>query len=182
METRGRKKAITEPAPPARDPRDVETIEGLQQRIQELDFQQLQQDSPAEEAETEPTVWDDGSENVNPFGGGNHRFHGEHHDNPLLTKETESEPIILDIEDEDEEYPFINKYPSFQEEPIVLVKEESCPVYDTDNEKEESMLVYDTDIEDAIEEEERFVGKGGFGGKEDNIEDVIVVANDLCSS
>ncbi|GKA60889.1 hypothetical protein Tco_0760296 [Tanacetum coccineum] len=41
--------------------------------------------------------------------------------------------------------------------------------------------VYDTDIEDIIEEEE-FVGKGGFDGEEDNIEDVVVVANDLCSS
>nr|GEV70910.1 hypothetical protein [Tanacetum cinerariifolium] len=43
---------------------------------------------------------------------------------------------------------------------------------------EESMLVYNTDIEDAIEEEE-FVRKEGFNGEEDNIEDVIVVANDL---
>ncbi|GKA47500.1 hypothetical protein Tco_0740383, partial [Tanacetum coccineum] len=48
--------------------------------------------------------------------------------------------------------------------------------------EEESMLVYDTDIEDVIEEEEGFVGKRGFGGEEDNIEDVVVVANDLCSS
>ncbi|GJW17754.1 retrovirus-related pol polyprotein from transposon TNT 1-94 [Tanacetum coccineum] len=42
--------------------------------------------------------------------------------------------------------------------------------------------VYDTDIEDVIEEEEGFIGKGTFGGEEDNIEDVVVVANDLCSS
>ncbi|GJR75482.1 hypothetical protein Tco_0087847 [Tanacetum coccineum] len=67
------------------------------------------------------------------------------------------------------------------EEPIVLVEEESCLVYYTDNEKEESMLVYDIDIEDVIEEEERFVGKGGLGREEDNIEDVVLVANDLCS-
>ncbi|GJT47986.1 hypothetical protein Tco_0974143 [Tanacetum coccineum] len=119
------------------------------------------------------------TEDVNPFGGGNPGFHDNHYDNPLLTKETESEPIIWDIGDEEEEYPFVNKYPSFQEEPIVLVEEESCPVYDTDNEEEESMPVYDTDIEDVIEEEEGFVGKGGFGGEEDNIEDVVVVANDL---
>ncbi|GJY97860.1 reverse transcriptase domain-containing protein [Tanacetum coccineum] len=39
MYTRGRKKAEAEPAPPARDPRDVETIERLQQRIQELKLQ-----------------------------------------------------------------------------------------------------------------------------------------------
>ncbi|GKC67782.1 hypothetical protein Tco_1100380 [Tanacetum coccineum] len=168
-------------------------------------------------------------------------FHGEHHDNPLLTKETESERIILwDIGDEEEDYPFVNKYLSFQEEPIMLVEEELCLVYDTDNEedaepapkydfdgvedevvyadyeeasifdddryeeeivsgdvgkglvdnypnfqedennmsflgvvlgvKEESMPVYDTDIEDVIVEEK------------DSIKDVVVVANDLCSS
>ncbi|GKD32831.1 hypothetical protein Tco_1248340, partial [Tanacetum coccineum] len=131
------------------DPRDVK-ITSLKQRIQELEFPQLQQDSLAEEAETE-------------------------------SNETELEPIIWDIGDEEEEYPFVNKYPSFQEEPIVLVEEESCLLYEIDNEEEESMPVYDTDIEDVIEEEEGFVSKGGFGGEEDNIEDVVVVANDLCS-
>ncbi|GKE44834.1 hypothetical protein Tco_1472118 [Tanacetum coccineum] len=44
------------------------------------------------------------------------------------------------------------------------------------------MPVYDTDIEDVIEEEEVFIEKGRFGGKEDNIEDVVVMANDLYSS
>ncbi|GJX09190.1 exocyst complex component SEC15A-like protein isoform X1 [Tanacetum coccineum] len=92
----------------------------------------------------------------------------------LLAEET--------LGDEEEEYPFVNKYPSFQEEPIVLVEEESCPVYETDNEEEESMPVYDTDIEDVIEEEEGFVQKGGFGGEEDSIEDIVAVANDICSS
>ncbi|GKF03216.1 hypothetical protein Tco_0030139, partial [Tanacetum coccineum] len=43
----------------------------------------------------------------------------------------------------------------------------------------ESCHVYDTDIKDVIEEEEEFVGKGGFGGEEDNIEDIVVVVNDL---
>ncbi|GKD86478.1 hypothetical protein Tco_1357632 [Tanacetum coccineum] len=43
------------------------------------------------------------------------------------------------------------------------------------------MLVYDTDIEDVIEEE-GFYGKRGLDGEEYNIEDVVVVANDLCSS
>nr|GEX24070.1 retrovirus-related Pol polyprotein from transposon TNT 1-94 [Tanacetum cinerariifolium] len=123
------------------DPRDVK-IASLKKRIQELKFPQLQQDSPEEEAETESNVRDDGSEDVNPFGGENPGFHDDHYDNPLLTKETESKPIIWDIGDEEEEYPFINKYLSFQEEPIMLVEEESCPVYDTDNE------------EDVIEEEE----------------------------
>ncbi|GJV73647.1 hypothetical protein Tco_1493642 [Tanacetum coccineum] len=59
---------------PARDPRDVETIERLQQQIQELGLQQLWPDTPAEEAETEPNVWDDESVDVNPFGGGKHRY------------------------------------------------------------------------------------------------------------
>ncbi|GKB11539.1 hypothetical protein Tco_0845462 [Tanacetum coccineum] len=125
------------------NPRDVK-IASLKQRIKEFEFSQLQQDSPTEETKTKSNVWDDGSKDVNPFGGGN----------PLLTKETESEPIIWDIGDEEEEYPFVNKYPSFQEEPIVLVEEESCLVYDTDNKEEESMPVYDTDIEDVIKEEE----------------------------
>nr|GEW96098.1 hypothetical protein [Tanacetum cinerariifolium] len=118
---------------------------------------------------------DDKSEDVNPFGGGNPGFHDGHYDNPLLTKETKLEPIIWDIGDKEEEYLFVNKYPNFQEEPIMLVEEESCPVYDTDNEEEESMPIYDTDTEDVIDEEEGFVRKGGFGGEEDNIEDVLVV-------
>ncbi|GJS52898.1 hypothetical protein Tco_0626260 [Tanacetum coccineum] len=66
------------------------------------------QDSPAEEAETGSNVLDDGSEDVNPFGRGNPRFHDDHYDNPLLTKETESEPIICDIGDEEEDYPFMS--------------------------------------------------------------------------
>nr|GEX19073.1 putative reverse transcriptase domain, zinc finger, CCHC-type, aspartic peptidase domain protein [Tanacetum cinerariifolium] len=97
---------------PARDPRDVEMIERLLQRIQKLEFQQLQKDSPAEETETDSN----------------------------------------DIWDEEEEYLFVNEYPSFKEEPIMFVEDESCPVYDTDNE-EESMPVYDTDIEDVIEDD-----------------------------
>ncbi|GKD22915.1 hypothetical protein Tco_1224618, partial [Tanacetum coccineum] len=38
------------------------------------------------------------------------------------------------------------------------------------------------DIADVIEEEKGFVRKGGLGREEDNIEDIVVVANDLCSS
>nr|GEU98441.1 hypothetical protein [Tanacetum cinerariifolium] len=135
------------------DLRDVK-IASLKQRIQELEFSQLQQDSPTEESETESNVWDDGSEDINPFGVGNLGFHDDHYDDPLLTKETESEPIIWDIGDEEEEYPFVNKYPGFQEEPFVLVEEESCLVYDTDNEEEEELMpIYDIDINDVIEEE-----------------------------
>nr|GEX86338.1 hypothetical protein [Tanacetum cinerariifolium] len=78
------------------DPRDVK-IASLKQQIQELEFSQLQQDSPTEYAKTDSNVWDDGSEDVNHFGGENHGFHDDHYDNPLFTKETESEPIIWDI-------------------------------------------------------------------------------------
>ncbi|GKE33318.1 reverse transcriptase domain-containing protein, partial [Tanacetum coccineum] len=74
METRGRKKFVGELAPPAHDLRDVETIKRLQQRIQELELQQLRPDSPAEEAKTEPNVWDEESMDVNPFGRGNPRY------------------------------------------------------------------------------------------------------------
>ncbi|GJW32181.1 hypothetical protein Tco_0052213 [Tanacetum coccineum] len=80
------------------------------------------QDSPAEEAETESNVWDDGSEDVNPFGGGNPGFHDGQYDNPLLTMKTESKPIFWDIGDKEEEYSFVNKY----------LKEEAMPVPDTD--------------------------------------------------
>ncbi|GJT64738.1 hypothetical protein Tco_1016218 [Tanacetum coccineum] len=59
---------------------------------------------------------------------------------------------------------------------------EGPPIFDDEQYEEELMSVYDTDIEDVIEEEEGFIEKGGFGGKEDNIEDVFVLANDLCSS
>ncbi|GJW44307.1 hypothetical protein Tco_0073106 [Tanacetum coccineum] len=79
--------------------------------------------------------------------------------------------------DEEEEYPFVDNYPNFQEDEnnvsfsgVVLGVEE------------ESMSVYDTDIEDVIKKEERFVRKGGFGAEEDSIEDVVVVANVICSS
>ncbi|GKE20418.1 hypothetical protein Tco_1431930, partial [Tanacetum coccineum] len=48
--------------------------------------------------------------------------------------------------------------------------------------EEESMPVYDTYIEDVIEDEEGFIGKRGFGEEENNMEDVVVVANDLFSS
>ncbi|GJU73298.1 retrovirus-related pol polyprotein from transposon TNT 1-94 [Tanacetum coccineum] len=58
---------------------------------------------------------------------------------------------------------------------------EEPPTFDDDQYEEESMPVYDTDIGDVIEEEEGFIEKGGFGEKEDNIKDVVVVANDLCS-
>nr|GEV28131.1 paired amphipathic helix protein Sin3-like 3 isoform X8 [Tanacetum cinerariifolium] len=139
------------------DPRDVK-IASLKQRIQELEFPQLQQNSPTKEAKTESSVWDDGSEDINPFGGGNHGG-----------------------------VSFVNKYLNFQEEPIMSVEEESCPVYDTDNKEEESMPVYDTDIEEVIEEEdgdekevvydqyeEEIVSEDfgrGFGKEEDTPED-----------
>nr|GFC79441.1 F-box domain, galactose oxidase, beta-propeller [Tanacetum cinerariifolium] len=93
-----------------RDPRNISKIKGLQRRVWDLEIQheirQIQKRIRELELQRE------------------------------LTKETESKPIIWDIGDEEEEYPFVNKYPSLQE-PSMLVEEESCPIYDTDN-KEES--------------------------------------------
>ncbi|GKE04161.1 reverse transcriptase domain-containing protein [Tanacetum coccineum] len=57
-----------DPAEPVanRDPRDVEEIERLQQRIRELEFQQ---DERNEETESNSVVWDDGFDGEeNPFG------------------------------------------------------------------------------------------------------------------
>nr|GEU78915.1 hypothetical protein [Tanacetum cinerariifolium] len=74
METRGRKKSVAKPAPPARDPRNVETIEILQQRIQELKLQQLRSDLPIEKAKIKPNILDDEPVDVNPFGRENPRY------------------------------------------------------------------------------------------------------------
>ncbi|GJZ06486.1 hypothetical protein Tco_0540279 [Tanacetum coccineum] len=59
---------------------------------------------------------------------------------------------------------------------------EEVPLFNDDQFEEESMPVFNTDIKDVIEEEEGFVGKGGFGEEEENTEDLVVVANALCSS
>nr|GEV66764.1 phosphoinositide 3-kinase regulatory subunit 4 [Tanacetum cinerariifolium] len=99
MTTHGRKKVVAEPTPPARDPRDVETIERLQQWIQELELEQLQRDSSAEETKTESNVWDDGSEDVNPFSEGNPRG-GIVYYYDTDNKEEESMPVYdTDTED-----------------------------------------------------------------------------------
>nr|GFC25618.1 hypothetical protein [Tanacetum cinerariifolium] len=89
-------------------------------------------------------------------------------------------------EDEDSEYPFFEGDGSSSDEwrdyGMSGEDYERPPVFDDDQYEEELRPVYDTVVEDVIEEEEGFIGKGGFGGEEDNIEDVVVVANDLCSS
>nr|GEV46198.1 reverse transcriptase domain-containing protein [Tanacetum cinerariifolium] len=105
-----------------RDPRDVE-IERLRQRVRELEIQHEIRHIRKMIRELE--------------------LQRE------LTKETESEPIIWDIEDEEEEYPFVNDL----QEPSMLVEEESCLIYDIDNE-EESEVIYDTDgndVDDSLE-------------------------------
>nr|GEV76946.1 hypothetical protein [Tanacetum cinerariifolium] len=71
---------------------------------------------------------------------------------------------------------FLENYQNFQEEEnnvsllgVVL--------------EEEPMPIYDTYIEDVNEVQEEFFRQRGFGEEEeDNIKDVVVVANDLCSS
>ncbi|GJX92416.1 hypothetical protein Tco_0345742 [Tanacetum coccineum] len=104
----------------------------------------------------------------------------EWEDDGMANDNYEESPVFDDDQYEDvikEEEGFVNIYPNFQEdENNVLFSGVVLGV------EEESMPVYDIDIEDVIEEEEGFVGKGGFGGEEDNIEDVVVVTNDLCSS
>nr|GEX28148.1 DNA topoisomerase 2 [Tanacetum cinerariifolium] len=109
-----------------RDPGNISEIKGLQRRVQDLEIpheiRRIQKRIRELELQRE------------------------------LTKETESEPIIWDIGDEEEGYPFFNKYPSLKE-PSMLVEEKSYPVYDTDNE-EESEVIYDTDgndVDDSLE-------------------------------
>ncbi|GJU46033.1 ribonuclease H-like domain-containing protein [Tanacetum coccineum] len=70
----------------------------------------------------------------------------------------------------------------YERAPVFDDDYEEASVFDDDQFEEESMPVYDTDIKDVIEEEEGFVGKGGFGEEEENMEGIVVVANDLCSS
>ncbi|GJX45550.1 putative reverse transcriptase domain-containing protein [Tanacetum coccineum] len=88
-------------------------------------------------------------------------------------------------EGEESEYPFFEGDGSSSDEwgdyGVADNDYEGPPVFDDDQYEEESMPVYDIDIED-IEEEEGFIEKGGFGREEDNIENVVVVTNDLCSS
>nr|GEW35642.1 reverse transcriptase domain-containing protein [Tanacetum cinerariifolium] len=88
-------------------------------------------------------------------------------------------------EDEDSEYPFFegdgSSSDEWREYGMAGDDYEGPPVFDDHQYEEELMPVYDTDSGDVIEEEEGFVRKRGFGGEEDYIEDVIVVANDLCS-
>ncbi|GKE62129.1 hypothetical protein Tco_1512496 [Tanacetum coccineum] len=96
----------------------------------------------------------------------------------MMTNYKES-PVFDDDQYEDiiEEEGFVDNYPNFQkDETNVSFSSVVLGV------EEESMPVYDTDIEDVIEDEEGFVGKRGFDEEENNMEDVVVVANDLCSS
>nr|GFC38927.1 hypothetical protein [Tanacetum cinerariifolium] len=89
-------------------------------------------------------------------------------------------------EDEDSKYPFFEGDGSssgeWRDYGMSGEDYEGPSVFDDDQYEEELMPVYDTAIEDVIEEEEGFVRKGGFGGEEDNIKVVVVVANDFCSS
>ncbi|GKE46348.1 hypothetical protein Tco_1477606, partial [Tanacetum coccineum] len=94
------------------------------------------------------------------------RSEGEESENPFFNGDSSS----LFVENEE-----------WEDEGVSDDDYEEAPVFDDDQFEEESMPVYDTDIEDVIEEETRFVGKRGFGGEEDSIKDVVVVANDLCS-
>nr|GEV64355.1 probable LRR receptor-like serine/threonine-protein kinase RFK1 isoform X2 [Tanacetum cinerariifolium] len=83
-------------------------------------------------------------------------------------------------EEEDLEYPFFEGDGSSSDEWRdygMLGKDYKGPlVFDDDQYEEELMPVYDTDIEDVIEKEEGFIGKGGSNEEEkdgDKDEDVI---------
>ncbi|GKB73415.1 hypothetical protein Tco_0934827 [Tanacetum coccineum] len=120
----------------------------------------------------------EGEELEYPFFEGDGSSFDEWRDYGMASDDYEGPPVFDDDQYEDvivEEEGFLDNYPNFQKDEtnvsfsgVVLGVEE------------ESMSVYDTDIEDAIEDEEGFVGKSGFG-EEDNIKDVMVVANDLFS-
>nr|GEV20596.1 hypothetical protein [Tanacetum cinerariifolium] len=107
------------------------------------------------------------------------RSEGEESENPFFEGDGSSSDEWGDygMEDDDYEGPLVFDDDQFEDE--LGEEKRICVVLGVE---EESMLVYDTDIEDVIEDEEGFVGKGGFGGEEDNIKDVVVMANDLCSS
>ncbi|GJT21542.1 hypothetical protein Tco_0891479 [Tanacetum coccineum] len=121
-----------------------------------------------------------GEELEYPFFEGDGSFFDEWRDYGMASDDYEGPPVFDDDQYKDvieEEEGFFDNYLNFQKDetnvsfPGVVLGVE-----------EESMLVYDTDIEDAIEDEEGFVRKRGFGKEEDNMEDVVVMANDLCSS
>nr|GEV12542.1 hypothetical protein [Tanacetum cinerariifolium] len=98
------------------DPGDVK-IASLKQRIQELEFPQLHQDTSTEEAKTESNVWDNVSEDANPLSRGNHGFHDDHYEEESClaydtdNKEEESMPVYdTDIEGViEEEEGFVGK-------------------------------------------------------------------------
>ncbi|GJV61333.1 hypothetical protein Tco_1467433 [Tanacetum coccineum] len=103
-----------------------------------------------------------------PFFEGDGSSFGEWEDYGVADDDYEEAPVFDDDQYEDvieKEKGFVDTYLNFQEDEnnvsfsgVVLGVEE------------ESMPVYDTDIEDVID------------GEEDNMENVVVVANDLCSS
>ncbi|GJV68458.1 hypothetical protein Tco_1483967 [Tanacetum coccineum] len=65
----------------------------------------------------------------------------------------------------------LDQFVTIMKEPQYLMMiMKKLQLFDDDQFEEESMPVYDTDIEDVISEEE------------ENMEDIVVVANDLCSS
>nr|GFB07186.1 hypothetical protein [Tanacetum cinerariifolium] len=104
-----------------RDPRDVE-IERLHQRVRDLEIQHEIRQIRKRIRELE-LQWE-------------------------LIKETESEPIIWDVGDVEEEYPFVNKYPSLQEpnrfveEEVVISDYEESPVFDDDQYEAEAENIF----------------------------------------
>ncbi|GJZ07657.1 hypothetical protein Tco_0541450 [Tanacetum coccineum] len=148
------------------DPRDVK-IASLKQRIQELECRQ--------EKTISKRAWETLNEE-NPFSyicdRGNHRGGVWKETLCRLGLQVEITECVSKVPsnyhgslcslgmrvsspEDAEEYPFVDKYLIFQEEPIMLAEEESCPVYDTDNEEDaEPAPKYDSDGDELVYEDE----------------------------
>nr|GEY67478.1 reverse transcriptase domain-containing protein [Tanacetum cinerariifolium]GEZ27779.1 reverse transcriptase domain-containing protein [Tanacetum cinerariifolium] len=126
------------------DPRDVK-IASLKQRIQELERRQ--------EKIISKRKWET-LNGENPF---SYVCDRENHRGGVREETLCRIGLQVEITKcvEEDEYHFVNKYPSFQEEPIVLVAKESCLVYGTDNEEDaESVPNYDFDGDELVYEDE----------------------------
>ncbi|GJY49820.1 hypothetical protein Tco_0439776 [Tanacetum coccineum] len=132
----------------------------------------------------------EGEESEYPFFEGDGSSPNEWGDYGVAGDDYEGPPVFDDDQYEEESVPVydtniedvIEEEEGFGDYGVAGDDYEGPSVFDDDQYEEESVPVYDTDIEDVIEEEEGFVGKRGFGWEEDNIKDVVIMVNDLCSS
>ncbi|GJV18645.1 hypothetical protein Tco_1367665 [Tanacetum coccineum] len=141
-------------------------IASLKQRIQELEFPQLQQDLPTSRwpKTLSSYIWDVWEEGCVGKGG-----FGVEEDNKEDVVVVANDILkVLDFGDKKTKVSMKRMKNDFEKE-VGLWKNLDHPNVTKCN-------------QDVTEEEEGCVGKGGFGVEEDNKEDVVVVANDFCSS